>query len=70
MAHDYPFVCTISMRYVTQTIIIGALFLGVFMEKLKEKNTLANKIINIALLSASILFAALSTGAYMIVSGA
>ena len=70
MAHDYPFVCTISIRYVTQTILLGAIFIGVMMQMLREKNKKIYKIINISLLSLSVLFAALSTLAYVIVSGA
>ncbi|MCD7826068.1 MAG: glycosyltransferase family 39 protein [Clostridiaceae bacterium] len=34
----YPDACTMDFRYVTPTILCGALFLGIFWDRLREKN--------------------------------
>ena len=36
MAHDYPFTCTMNFRYITPTVIIGCIFLGFALNKLKD----------------------------------
>ncbi|MBQ8928560.1 MAG: glycosyltransferase family 39 protein [Oscillospiraceae bacterium] len=36
MAADYPFTCTMNFRYITPTVIIGALFLGMLVRQLGE----------------------------------
>ena len=68
MAYDYPFVCTISFRYVTPVIILGVIFLGVLAKKLDEGETKAGKIFNKSLLALSVTFASLSMIAYTVVS--
>lgn len=35
-ACDYPFVCTMNFRYITPTVITGALFYGLMMRRLSE----------------------------------
>ena len=70
MAYDYPFVCTISFRYVTPVIILGVIFLGVFGKKLTESDSKAGKIFNVLLLASAIVFAILAFLAYVAVSGA
>ena len=68
MAYDYPFVCTISFRYVTPVIILGVIFLGVLGKKLSDGGTRAGKIFNKSLLTLSIIFACLATIAYSTVA--
>ena len=36
MAHDYPFTCTMNFRYITPTVIIGSIFIGFALNKLKD----------------------------------
>ncbi|MBO5313394.1 MAG: glycosyltransferase family 39 protein [Clostridia bacterium] len=68
MAYDYPFVCTISFRYVTPVIALGVIFIGVFTDKLRQSKSKAGRVVSISLLSISIIFALLSIGSYTVVS--
>lgn len=36
MAHDYPFTCTMNFRYITPTVIIGSIFIGFTLNRLKD----------------------------------
>lgn len=48
MAHDYPFTCTMNFRYITPTVMIGCLFIGFALNKLKDHGSKARYIKYIA----------------------
>lgn len=67
LSADAPFVCTMNSRYITPTILIGALFYGVFLQNLLRRNTKATKISAWILGSFALLFALLSSRVYYVV---
>ncbi len=59
-----PFVCTMNSRYITPTILIGALFYGVFVQNLLRRRTRAANVFAWTLGGIALLFAVLSTVVY------
>ncbi len=65
---QYPFGCTMDLRYIVPTIIVGATYLGIALDRLKEKNKpLGNvlfyfgTVVIVAVAAASTLFYATSS---------
>ena len=56
-AADYPFTCTMNFRYITPTVITGALFIGLALEKFRAKKTGPSAVVLNASLVLSALFA-------------
>ncbi len=56
MAADYPFVCTMNFRYITLTVITGALFCGLFLQSLQKSSKSVKKTANVISLTLSVLF--------------
>ena len=46
MAADYPFTCTLNFRYITPTVITGALFCGLFLQSLQKSSETVKKTAN------------------------
>ncbi len=67
MCYDYPFTCTMNFRYITPTVIIGALSVGMISEKIiSHKNKTAQIIINITEIL-TLIFAMLTIIIYLFV---
>lgn len=62
-AASYPFVCTMNFRYITPTIIVGTVFIGLIM---KEKSE--SKAINYCMSAATVSFSATSTMVYLAIN--
>lgn len=62
MAHDYPFTCTMNFRYITPTVIIGALFVGLFTHDMlgSVRSERAKAVIKAAVTVPTLTFAAAS----------
>lgn len=59
---QYPHTCSMDYRYIVPTLVIGALFIGMFVEKIKENTkSKAPKIIGYSVLSLTSLFCLFST---------
>jgi len=63
-AADYPFTCTMNFRYITPTVIIGAIFIGLAVTKMQEREKLG-RIAAICLYAGAILFAFYSGAVYL-----
>ncbi|MCD8095902.1 MAG: glycosyltransferase family 39 protein [Ruminococcus sp.] len=66
MAHDYPFTCTMNFRYITPTVIVTTLFLGISIRDMSSKNKVGN-VASLALSAAALIFAAISVMVYIVV---
>lgn len=67
MCYDYSFTCTMNFRYITPTVIIGALSVGMISEKIiSHKNKTAQIIINITEIL-TLIFAMLTIIIYLFV---
>ena len=66
---DYPFVCTMSYRYATPLILMGAIFIGYSQQGCLEKGKKGNTIVAYSVLGASILFSVLAFVSYINISG-
>lgn len=67
MAYDYPFTCTLNFRYITPTVICGALFYGLLAQKINSAPK-QNKGLTIAvnvMIALDLLFALLSSVVYI-----
>ena len=69
MCADYPFVCTMSFRYATPLILMGAIFVGYMQGSFLEKKKKGYTIAAYSVLGVSILFAFLSVIAYFRITG-
>ena len=56
MAADYPFTCTMNFRYITPTVITGALFCGLFLQTMQKSSKNARKTANCISVILSALF--------------
>lgn len=65
MSADYPFTCTMNFRYITPTVTVSALFMGIFMQSFEKSKggVTANK----AITALSLAFAVLSSYIFMTV---
>ncbi len=61
----YPHFCTMDFRYIAPTVIIGALYIGVFLNKIKNKNNIVYKVFSILLTAVTAAFALGSVGLYV-----
>lgn len=61
---NYPFTCTMNFRYITPTVIIGALFLGLAMKELRKRPKWGDTIVNVAV-ECSLIFAVGVTVLYL-----
>ena len=66
MSCDYPFVCTMSFRYITPTVVVACLFMGIFIQNLKEKNSGSYKVISKVSTVCSVAFCILSFLIFMV----
>ncbi len=66
-AKDYPFTCTMNFRYITPTVIIGVVFIGLVIANIKMKNTFFNKSLKAILKICTMLFAVCSGLVYLMV---
>lgn len=63
---QYPHTCSMDYRYIVPTLVIGALFIGMLVEKIKEKsNSNASRIINYSIISLTSLFCLFSAIVYI-----
>ena len=69
MCADYPFVCTMSYRYATPLILMGAIFIGYMQKSFEKKNKKGYTIAAYSVLGVSILFAILSFASLFNISG-
>ncbi|WP_295084538.1 glycosyltransferase family 39 protein [Ruminococcus sp.] len=56
MAADYPFVCTMNFRYITLTVMTGALFCGLFLQSLQKSSKRVKNAANKISITLSVLF--------------
>ena len=61
----YPHFCTMDFRYIAPTVIIGALYIGLFLNKIKNKNNIVYKVFYILLTAVTAAFALGSVGLYV-----
>ena len=57
MAADYPHVCTMDFRYITPTVIVGAVFIGLFLEGIGGRNKRLDNIVSVISGGGAFLFA-------------
>lgn len=67
MSYDYPFTCTMNFRYITPTVIIGSLFIGLTMDKISVSNKKSCKAVVHVTNALALLFALCSTIIYIAV---
>ncbi|MDO5559011.1 MAG: glycosyltransferase family 39 protein [Oscillospiraceae bacterium] len=67
MAADYPFTCTLNFRYITPTVITGALFTGLLIQTLTDTKARSLKAVVISLSVLTVLFAAASVLVFTVV---
>lgn len=67
MAYDYPLTCTMDFRYITPTVIIGSLFIGLTMDKISVSNKKSCKTMMYSTGALALLFALCSTIIYIAV---
>lgn len=67
MAYDYPFTCTMNFRYITPTVIIGSLFIGLTIDKISVSNKKGYKAVVYSTGALALLFALCSTIVYIAV---
>lgn len=67
MCHDYPFTCTMNFRYITPTIITGALFIGIISDKIISHKTRTAEIMIYITEVMTLLFAVLTIIIYLAV---
>ncbi len=67
MCMEYPFVCTMSFRYATPLIFMGAVGIGLLLKELKDDKK--GKIIRYTSFGVAMLFSALSVISYIAVCG-
>lgn len=58
MSAEYPFVCTMNFRYITLTVVTGALFCGLFLQSLQKSSEKAKKAAAAVSITLSALFSA------------
>lgn len=63
-AADYPFTCTMNFRYITPTVVVGAVFIGLII-KTERKNKFFHKLIKAILEVCTMLFAVCSELVYL-----
>lgn len=68
MAAEFPHTCTMNYRYVSPTVIIGSVFIGLFLRKSAARNTKGAKLLTFCTSLAAFLFAVLSEIVYVSVS--
>ena len=54
-----------DFRYIAPTVIIGALYIGLFLNKIKNKNNIVYKVFSILLTAVTAAFALGSVGLYV-----
>ncbi|MDE5771800.1 MAG: glycosyltransferase family 39 protein [Ruminococcus sp.] len=67
MCHDYPFTCTMNFRYITPTVITGALFIGIISDKMISHKTRTAEIMIYITEVMTLLFAVLTIIIYLAV---
>ncbi|MCR5730712.1 MAG: glycosyltransferase family 39 protein [Ruminococcus sp.] len=65
MCSDYPFTCTMNFRYITPTVITGALFGGIMTNNLNANKNRVSKVISISYNAVSIIFIASAAVTYI-----
>lgn len=65
MSYDYPFTCTMNFRYITPTVIVGSLFIGLMTDKICSRKGKIYKAISYFTSTSALLFALCSTIVYI-----
>lgn len=66
---EYPFICTMSYRYATPLILVGAIFIGYLQQRQLESKKKGNVVVAYSVLGLAILFSVLAFVSYINVSG-
>ena len=54
---DFPHFCTMDFRYIALTVVVGALYIGLFSKKLLKNNNMSGKIVFACIALTTVLFA-------------